>query len=404
MRSATILFALALIVRVGFEFATGSFDRPLSGDEIEFSEIGANVADGRGFSRNGTDPTAQRLPGYPTFLAVVSLVAGPSIVAQRLANVVLASLLVACIAQLGRTIFGSTVGIIAGILAVFHLPFIENAGYVMSDTAFTLLCTLVLLAAGDGRAEWNVRRAARFGATIGLAALFRAEILLFGGLSLAFVIASTASWRQRLRVVAAFVAPLLLIVGPWVVRNYTQLGKVQMATVGHVLVGIYNDTMFTTDHEMGGWDPEPRELRNANAKRVEDREPGITYVPEPEWDHELTQRALTSMRDHAALLPRMTLYKLHALAFDAGTIRALYRAPLTYLFVFGVLVAIASGLTRQVAFLLIFVLYTVFVTILLYVNARLRMSMDVPFLLLVAFGLQQHRRLLAWLRSERVHA
>jgi 4-amino-4-deoxy-L-arabinose transferase-like glycosyltransferase len=404
MRSAAVLFTVALIVRVGFEFATGSFDRPLSGDEIEFSEIAANVADGRGFSRNGTDPTAQRLPGYPAFLAVVSLVAGPSIAAQRLANVLLGSLLVACIGQLGRTLFGPTVGIIAGILAVFHLPFIENAGYVMSDTAFALLCTLVLLVAGDGRTEWNARRAAWFGAMIGVAALIRAEILLFAGLSLVFMVASTSTSRQKLRVIAAFVVSLLLIVGPWVVRNYTQLGKIQMATVGHVLVGIYNDTMFTTDHEMGGWVPEPRALRNANAKRVEDRKPGVTYVPEPEWDRELTRRALASLSDHAALLPRMTLYKLHALAFDAGTVRALYRAPLTYLFVFGVLVAIASGLTRHIAFLLIFVVYTVFVTILLYVNARLRMSMDVPFLLLVAFGLQQHGRLLAKLRAGRVQA
>ncbi len=403
MRSAALFFVVALIVRVGFEITTGSFDRPLIGDEIEFSEIATNIADGRGFTRNGTDPTAQRLPGYPTLLAVVSLVAGPSVVAQRLANVVLSSLLVACVGQLGRTLFGPVVGLIAGLLAVFHLPFIENAGYVMSDTAFTLLCALVLLAAGDGREDWNVRRAARFGAWIGFAALFRAEILLFAALSLVYVTASASTSRQRVRLVAAFVAPMMLIVGPWLIRNYSQFGRIQMATVGHVLVGIYNDTMFTTDHEMGGWDPEPRELRNAHARRIEDRTPGFTYLPEPEWDHELTRRALVSVRKHAELLPRMTLYKLHALTFDAGKIRTLCRAPLVYFFVFGALVAIANGQTRRVAFLLIFVLYTVLVTILLYANARLRMSMDVPFLLLAAFGLWEHGRLFSRLRSERVH-
>ena len=71
------------------------------------------------------------------------------------------------------------------------------------------------------------------------------------------------------------------------------------------------------------------------------------------------------------------------------------------LFVFGVVLALSRGEARRAVFPLLFVAYTVIVTVLLYSNARLRMSMDVPFLVLAAVGLKGHAELFARARAER---
>ena len=91
MRATVLIFALSFLVRLAIEVGSGSIHRPLYGDEKEYWGIAGQLLEGNGFSRNGVDPTAQRLPGYPAFLAGSSLVLDSSIVAHRTLGIVVSA-------------------------------------------------------------------------------------------------------------------------------------------------------------------------------------------------------------------------------------------------------------------------------------------------------------------------
>src|SRR5258708_6927874 len=66
------VFALALVVRIGFLMIAGPVSSP---DSSEYETIASNLAAGDGFSLSTSapfTPTVRRPPSYPAFLALVN--------------------------------------------------------------------------------------------------------------------------------------------------------------------------------------------------------------------------------------------------------------------------------------------------------------------------------------------
>lgn len=187
-------------------------------------------------------PGAFTVPGYTLFLAAIHalrartgdvvgaiLTAQSSIIAVQL---LLAAGLVMLICAAGWRIRGRGIGWTAGALAVSYLPFGLNASVALTETLAAFLMGVVLLATtalmqaplltGRPAIMWAVVLGAAGGASM----LVRPVAALW----LLVPLAAVALVRHRdravaVRVVAAALVPMVLLMGAWVVRNALSLGS-----------------------------------------------------------------------------------------------------------------------------------------------------------------------------------
>jgi hypothetical protein len=206
-RAIAAIAVLALVLRLAFIAAR---DRPLVSDEIDYDRLGWTLAS-TGRYTDDEAPTAYRPVGYPALVAAVYAVAGhrPEAVHTLQAFVDAAStVLLFVLAGGGR------LGLVAaGLWAAFPLAILYT-DLLMPETAFT---AILLAAACLTRRTFpsTALRALMLGVLVGAAALMRpAAFLLIAALPLAFRVEGTRIARAWV-----FLAGVLLVVGPWIVRN-----------------------------------------------------------------------------------------------------------------------------------------------------------------------------------------
>lgn len=172
-------------------------------------------------------------PLYPYVLGALYAVVGRDLLLARLLNVACSVGACACTAALGRRVGGPTVGLLAGLGLALYEPDVFNCGE-LDKTALSMPLVAAFLFLLTDR-----RRGARLGAglVLGLAALTRANLLVFAPLG-ALVIArdrEEGDASARIRAAAAFVAGFALALAPVALRNFavaetfvpttTQLGQ-----------------------------------------------------------------------------------------------------------------------------------------------------------------------------------
>jgi 4-amino-4-deoxy-L-arabinose transferase-like glycosyltransferase len=218
--SLVLIFVAALALRLTYmkAGAGGALQ-----DTDAYRVIAGNILEGKGYTLDGSAPTAYRAPGYVLFITLVEWVfggAGAVLWIQCLlgASVALMAALIA------RNIAGDLFAPVAA-LAVAVDPFqIGVCSQLMSEAFFMFLATgaVFLLV-------WSLRtrRAERYlvaGLAAGVAAITRPEFLLFipGALAVA------ALWGRRRRkflCIAALVFGAALPVGLWGARNRRAMGE-----------------------------------------------------------------------------------------------------------------------------------------------------------------------------------
>ncbi len=229
------VIAIAL-VGVAVRLVAHAFTAPVgvTGDEPYYFQVATSIASGEGH-RSPLDGTrASWPPGYPAFLSLFIDMERPGLEAEGLlfellqVQCLLGGVLVALTAYLGRALFDARVGLLAAIVCALYPSLIAFSHYLFSETLFTVL----LVAALWGVVAWPSRRgwfhAAGIGALFGLATLTR-EIALPVAVACALWWIGTSA--RPIRRLAALQAALMLgcamlVVAPWVVRNYASLGRV----------------------------------------------------------------------------------------------------------------------------------------------------------------------------------
>jgi 4-amino-4-deoxy-L-arabinose transferase-like glycosyltransferase len=289
------LIALAgLALRLAYTIANRHY--PVIGDAQVFHLDAQHLADGHGFQRPFEQvPTAEHPPVFIVLLALVDLVGGSGVLAQKCAMCVVGTVTVVLIGLLGRRVAGDRAGAIAAALAaVYPLLWVVD-GSLMSETAYGVTIVLVLLAAYWYLAAPSWRRAAGVGALIGLAALTRGEALwlvLILGVPLAWRAGS--AWRPRLGTFAALVVAFALVLAPWTIRNLvTFKDPVLISTNGYgLLVGANNHRTYYTD-QIGMW----------LYQYYRNRAPG----DESQYSVAYRDRGLRYIRHHVGRLPLVML-------------------------------------------------------------------------------------------------
>lgn len=215
LAALVVLIGLGLRLYMAWDVNRTQPDTParLSSDEPGYDNLARGLLDGYGLTWPG------RVPLYPAWVAALHWATGYSYARAIYIQSFVGALAVWLTFVLGRDRFGDRAGLLAALGVAVHLVLIRESTRLLSEVLFTpalLLVTITLSRAMDAPA------AARFawaGAWIGLANLIRPTLVAFP-LFVAAVLLWTRRDRPAVRDAAALVMVSLLVVSPWVVRNY----------------------------------------------------------------------------------------------------------------------------------------------------------------------------------------
>jgi 4-amino-4-deoxy-L-arabinose transferase-like glycosyltransferase len=297
---------LALIVAAGFlvrllYVLVVQHGVSLGGDGLEFHILANQIANGDGYVQPlivspGHVATADKPPLYPLLLALPSLVGLKSIVAHRVMSCLMGAALVAGVGLLGRRVGGERVGLTAALIAAFYPLLVVLDGSVRSESLYAPLVAFTLLAAYRLVDRPTFARAAVLGALVGAAALTRSEAVLFGGLLLVAV-ALRLPRPSGLRFTAVMSVVAILVLSPWVIRNWAEFDRPLLSTnSGSLLYGANCHTAYYSGL-IGTWPCYPR----------------LTVAPgrdEAAVADRLRSQGLDYAHDHAGRVPAVAAVRL----------------------------------------------------------------------------------------------
>jgi 4-amino-4-deoxy-L-arabinose transferase-like glycosyltransferase len=368
---------------------------PVGGDGLEFHILANQLAAGDGYVQPLiVSPrhvaTADKPPLYPLLLTIPSLLGWKTLVAHRVVSCLMGAALVAGAGLLGRRVGGDRVGLIAAALAALYPLLVVLDGAVRSESLYAPLIAFSLLAAYRLVERPTLGRAAVLGALLGAAALTRSEAVLLLVIVLA-VAARHLPSGARLRPVAVAALTAVLVLAPWVIRNWAELGQPLLSTnSGSLAYGANCHTAYYS-RLIGTWPCYPR----------------LTVAPgrtEADVSSRLRDQGVEYAADHAGRLPAVAAVRLlrtfdlwspaDATRLEAGTgdrDLATYRAGVAvYYLLLPFAVAGAVILRRRgqpLGFLLAPLALVVVVAILGYGSPRFRVPAEVPLVVMAAVAL-----------------
>ena len=270
--------AVAAVVRVAY-WALVTPDYVPRSDDAQYAEIAHNLAEGHGFAMHFPQlmvhPTAFRPPLYPGLLGGVYAVFGSRVGAGRVLNLLLGLVVVALAQQLAQGVAGRWAGIVCGLAVALYPPLVANDVVLLSEPlGLVILLGLALALQHD--------RILLAGVLCGLLLLERpsAQVTVI-------VVALWVLWRVSWKAALRLTLVAALVVAPWVVRNWIQLGAPVLVTSnGFNLAAMYSPQARASDSFVDPvFDPRFDDLR-------------LAQFDEIVWQRELQRLALQELRRH----------------------------------------------------------------------------------------------------------
>ncbi len=282
LRSVLGVAALALAARVLYVVVFMRHYAPNS-DAHSYFTIALAVSRGDGYvftlPFEFVHATAIRPPLFPTVAAAAMHVFGAHLGVAQAVNIVAGTGAAVLGALIGNRIAGPRAGIGAGIVLALYPPLVANDATTLVESFAVLLLFACVLALLDGRTVLA-------GAALGLMMLDRASaqwlVLVFGGW-----VVWRFGWRNALR----FAAVAVLVVSPWVIRNWVHVGgPVIVATNGFNLNAKYSSEARQDDRFVDAYfDPRFAAMR-------------VAATDEVDLDGMLRRHALHDLREHPSQL------------------------------------------------------------------------------------------------------
>ncbi len=237
---ATALLIAAALVVVGFRSQGWVDTRP---DPYGFSELGRNLAEGRGFDGAGV-VLRRRGPLYPLMIGAIYTVFGPNPWIVLAVQCILFAATCVLVHDIGKRLHGARTGWIAAWLCLLHPGLLRYVADLHLETLLTFLFTWVIHAGVRFRERPEVRRGAILGIAFGLAGLTKAVVLPW--LPVYLILLSLERGRRdgrRLSIPWAPAAAVAIaagaVIAPWTLRNFIATGgRLVPVTTG------FNDAML----------------------------------------------------------------------------------------------------------------------------------------------------------------
>ncbi len=198
--------------------------------------LAANLVAGNGYRfYPDTARTLMREPGFPVFLAGLLLVAGSSMTAVKIVNLIMALVASWLTIRLARRVVPKMEGPHALLIAIPPILVLVSPGMLIAESRggveilFGLLVVLFLLTVYRAIASNRLLDYVISGAVLGLTVLVRSTPMLFPFFLLPYLLFFEGGRVSRLiicRNVAAMVVTMLIFLSPWVIRNYSLTGKI----------------------------------------------------------------------------------------------------------------------------------------------------------------------------------
>lgn len=365
-----------------------------------YDQLAENLAAGNGYRFfPDTARTLMREPGYPTLLAGVYLVFGNRFTAVELTNVLLALGTASLIICLARKLSSRPLVIFgAPLLFLFHPETLlaETRGGVEILFAFMLtLFMLTVYRAFKSNRWWDYLLG---GAVLGLTVLVRSTPILFPFLLLFYMLFFVSRRNQRLtalRNFAAMILAMLMVLSPWIIRNYTLTNKfVPTATV----LGISAQSgLYLSTHQAIGnalLDTEAFWERNQLAQQLGyDFKPGYyqyfySTSDELEFSNFLFNRTVREYEARPLLF--LKALGLNLLKFWCGgktgksmILSGVLQFPVLTLAILGFAFSAKNGRLKDIAPLVLLIAYLVAVSVPILAQARYSQPL-IPFLSILA--------------------
>ncbi|MFN8521717.1 MAG: glycosyltransferase family 39 protein [Chloroflexota bacterium] len=220
---AALMLRLAVLFRIPI-LATG--------DSESYLGPAFDLARGSGF-----DLSLKRTPGYPVFVAASIAAVGEDLRALGFIQHLLGCLSAVLTFALGRTVFGTASGLLAGLSIAMHGGLLLSEQSVMTEALFNPLIaaslTTLVMASRTGRYRWFTVA----GLLIGISVLTRPVaqsliplLAIAGALTL-------APWPRRARLTLVGLAAYGLITVPWSVYTAADRDSAAIGSLGQSLVG-----------------------------------------------------------------------------------------------------------------------------------------------------------------------
>lgn len=228
----TVVCLLGLVARL--TVITLFHDRMVTSDSGGYHTLAKHLVEGRGFTYPNTFrdtdpkqdvvPTARRSPGYPLFLALVYYFCGPNLFYASLVQGVFSLLIIILCYLLGKKITNETVGRWGAGFAAFYPGLVVYSGKILVETLFTVCLLFTLLQVVNYLSTGNRKNLVLCGVMLGLTSLVKGILfpLPFLLLALCAVMKPLRSWTTPLAIVTVL---MMLVLSPWIIRNYIQFHK-----------------------------------------------------------------------------------------------------------------------------------------------------------------------------------
>ncbi len=198
-------------------------------------------------------PMAVVGPVYPAYIAGLQMLVGEPLIQEtaRVGQALLSAVLALVLYAIGCRLHSTAAGLWAAGLFALDLRFIVEAGSISTETLFSLMLMLTVLAYLQARAHAKPAWWMLAGVLAGLTALTRAVAQLLPFVLLAHV------WLQRRPRVAGrhqllLLAGFAVAVAPWVARNWVVFGSPSIGEGGaaHFWLGATGSGMWTGNEQM----------------------------------------------------------------------------------------------------------------------------------------------------------
>jgi 4-amino-4-deoxy-L-arabinose transferase-like glycosyltransferase len=242
-----ILFAVALALRVAAVLIASDLHQPY----YEYMEIAQNLLDGKGYSWSDQgvyplQPTSFLPPLYVYWCALFMGLFPGNYLILYLAQALVAATGVFPAFLVGRRLFSERVGwVFAAVFAVYpEMAFMSSRP--VTEFAYVVLALWIVhfyLRIKDSDSSTEFKRALGTGTLLGISVLIKeGTVVLAAAVSLALLWYSRDRWRAIRRRILPMLAVMLLIMLPWMIRNYVVQGKFIPMRTG------YGITLWVANH------------------------------------------------------------------------------------------------------------------------------------------------------------
>lgn len=294
-----VLFGLALRLYLSWEWNSthpNSVQR-LRADEPGYFSLAQGLLEGHGLTWPG------RVPLYPLWLAGIFALPGGSFNVVTYAQSFVGATVILLTYLLGRRVFDHRVGLLAALMASCSYILIHQSLRLLSEILYTPATVLVAITLWNALQRPSWRRFVIAGVWIGVSNLIRPTLFLFP-FFLAVTLLVMFGWRRGLRYSTALVLTAMLVVLPWMTRNYLRYDAIYPLATSNAFLWQGSPEYYRLIHDEGYtyldiWN------KVIYGPGGEGHDPGSV-----EGDRYWTQRALRSIASDPVLYARFVAEKL----------------------------------------------------------------------------------------------